>query len=375
MRFARLIEAPDRAGAIAAVATAARSGFSRAWALQGGGRFDPAELLGDLVLALPLVVQLDPDDDLQLPVDHQWQIALAAGPGWNDSMQALVGGRGRSAWLICDGVGAVAAAARSGVGALLPPLDDLDAAADLTAEYEGELGAASARAISAVNAACAYVLQLPREADTAVGEIERLRQAGVDEVILSGSAADDAELVQSLFAEFDDDEVRAAAEQKAERIAPALRQLQARAAEPEPEVAAPARPGALALWRERRIDAAVRRMSDAQLNALLGSGPGMRLLMRSMARRFRPGGHVGAIEFTLIGRRGPQHWTLYCKQDGARAVHERCDAAELHVEAQLADFVRVGLGHVSAPGAVISGKLNVRGDFALALKLQEMFST
>jgi putative sterol carrier protein len=33
----------------------------------------------------------------------------------------------------------------------------------------------------------------------------------------------------------------------------------------------------------------------------------------------------------------------------------------------------VGVGEISAPSAVLSGKLNVRGDFGLALKLGPMF--
>jgi hypothetical protein len=375
MRFARLIEASDRAAALSAVAAAGRQGFSRAWVLRGDGRVEPAELIGDLVLALPLVVQLDPADDTTLPIDEEWQIALAAGTGWADSLEALIGGRHREAWLICPGVGSVAAAARSGVGALLPEVDDLDATAGLVTEYEDELAAGSARAISAVNAACAYVLELPGDLDSAVGEIERLRQAGVDEVVLFGPAADDPELVPALITEFDDDEVWVASREKAARIAPAVERLRGRAAQPEAAATAPAKePGRAAKLAERRIDATVRRMSDKQLTATLGSRLGMRALFGSMAGRFRPGSFVGTLEFKLEGRKGAETWTLHCGPDGARAVRESTPDADLHIEAAVADFVRVGLGHVSGPGAVIGGKLNVRGDFALALRLQEMFA-
>lgn len=379
MQFARLIDAPDRAGAISAAAAAARQGCSRGWLLAGEGRVGPEELLGDVVLALPLVLQLDPRESGELPPDDQWQIAVAADSGWSDSLGAMIGTRARRAWLICPDVGSVASAARRGVGALLPQLVDLDAAAEQVAEYEGELSAESARAISAVNACCAYLLELPETLEEAVGQVERLRQAGVDEVVLQGPAVADDELVAALIGEFDDEEVRRDAEQKLRRLEPAVEKLRAAGGKP------PKKPGRSARARQSADESAggggdsvadrfVRRLSDRQLTALLGSRPGMRLLFRTMARRYRPGEFVGALEFTLSGAKRSETWTLHCDEQGARARREAAPDAKLHVEAAVADFVRVGLGHVAAPGAVIGGKLNVRGNFALALQLQQMFN-
>ena len=79
------------------------------------------------------------------------------------------------------------------------------------------------------------------------------------------------------------------------------------------------------------------------------------------------------IEFTLETRHGPEVWTIDCSETGAKARRAASPDAKLHVDAKLADFLRVGVGEIAAPSAVLSGKLNVRGDFGLALKMGEMF--
>jgi putative sterol carrier protein len=123
-------------------------------------------------------------------------------------------------------------------------------------------------------------------------------------------------------------------------------------------------------------EGAVRKMSDRQLEMVIGNRLGVRGLFNAMAGMYQPkkaGDFEGPIEFTLETRHGPEVWTIDCSPTGARARKEPSPDAKLHVEAKLADFLRVGVGEISAPSAVLSGKLNVRGDFGLALKLGPMF--
>ncbi len=376
MKFARLVAESDVAGAQAAIAASRELGFSRVWLQQGPGAADPravAEAAAGDELALVLLV--DPGDDLSLPSGDRIEPAIAGTAGWADSLAALA--RGRRSWVVASDVGSVAAAGRSGVGAAFGPLENPDAAAEWTAEYEAEFAAESARAVTGeVNAACAVFVDLPDELGAAVGLVERYRAAGVDEVVLRGALAGDAELVAALMAEFDDDEVRNEAAARAERIAPAVEAMRRRG-KAQTKAPTPAKPaGGFARWMRHRQEAAIKRMSDRQINALVGNRLGMRGLFVAMAGRYRPdkaAGFEGEIEFTLSTERGAETWTIKCGPVGAHARRGESEDAKLHLESKLADFLRVGTGELSAPAAVLSGQLNIRGDFALALRMGDMF--
>lgn len=345
--------------------------LGRIWLLGAATGFSPGNA--------ELVVELDPADDLTVPPQAA-EIAVAAREGWFDSLAAVLGAepaRALPAWVFASDIGTAAMAARGGIGVVIPQLDDADSAAEWVEEYDAELAAASARPVgAAINAACAAIAQLPSDLDAAVGLIERYRQAGVDEVALQGVALADAELVAALVAEFDDDEVRADSAARAERRAPAIAAMRERAKVGAAEPVRRKDASRFALMIKRNQEAAARRLSDRQLEVIVGNRLGVRILMATMARRFRPdraGGFAGSIEFRLGTRRGEEIWTLDCDTERAIARKGEDPEAKLHVAAELADFLRVGTGEIAAPAAVLGGKLHIRGDFGLALKLGEMF--
>jgi hypothetical protein len=391
VRFSRLVEEKTVDAAIAAVEESEKLGFERVWLVEGGAVADPRMVASAARLEnLKLVLQLDAGADSALPPGLPIELAVVGASGWSGALGALLDDSpydpDPNTWVIAADVGTIAAAGRAGVGAAFHALDSAESAEEWTAEYEAELKSDSARAIAgSVNAATAVFLPAGDDADALVGLIERHREAGVDEVILSGASAGQAEFVGRVLAEFDDDEVRNAAAEKAARLAPAVAALAGRATtepasnESSSSTAPPRkkkRSKKMAKRAQAFQEAAVRKMSDRQLDALVGNRFGVRGLFNAMAGMYQPakaGDFEGPIEFTLETRHGPEVWTIDCSPSGAKARHEASPDAKLHVEAKLADFLRIGVGEISAPSAVLSGKLNVRGDFGLALKLGPMF--
>lgn len=389
MKFARLVEEATVDAAVEAVQESERIGFERVWLMEREGVADPRLVASAARLdELKLVLQLDPDADSVVPPGLPIELAVAGKPGWSGTLSALLGDSpyepDPAVWVVAGDVGTIAAAGRAGVGAAFEALESADDAADWTAEYEGELQSDSAQAAAGtVNAQTAVFLEAGDDADELVGLVERYREAGVDQVILCGESAGQIDFVERVLAEFDDDEVRSAAQAKAERLAPAIAAATNRSTTAATEESAPVspekkkkRPSKFAKRAQKFQEGAVRKMSDKQLELLVGNRLGIRGLFNAMAGMYQPskaGDFQGPIEFKLETRHGPEVWTIDCLPSGAKARREASPDAKLHVEAKLADFLRVGVGEIGAPAAVLSGKLNVRGDFGLALKLGPMF--
>lgn len=389
MKFARLVEESTVDAAVEAVRESERIGFERVWLIEREGAVDPRIVASAARLdELKLVLQLDSEADSVVPPGLPIELAVAGGPGWAGALSALLGDSpyepDPAVWVVAGDVGTVAAAGRGAVGAAFQALGSADDAADWTAEYEGELQSESAQAAAGtVNAQTAVFLDAGDDADELVGLVERYREAGVDQIILCGENAGEIAFVERVMAEFDDDEVRSAAQAKAERLAPAIAAATNRsttAATEEPTPVSPEkknkRPSKFAKRAQKFQEGAVRKMSDKQLEMLVGNRLGIRALFNAMAGMYQPkkaGDFQGPIEFTLETRHGPEVWTIDCSPSGAKARRAPSPDAKLHVEAKLADFLRVGVGEIGAPAAVLSGKLNVRGDFGLALKLGPMF--
>lgn len=388
MRFARLVEAPDVESAADALRAAELSGFERVWLVEGRGP-DPRMVLGRVTpRELGVVLQLDPANAPAVPRGLPLELAVDGTDGWEDDLRGLLEAVGLEpdppTWVLAHDAEAAAAAARAGVAAVLDNFNDPDQAVAWTDRYEAALTSDEAAAIGrSVNAGVAVIVPSGDDPGELVGLVERYREAGVDEVVLTGPAAADPEFVHAVIAEFDDDEVRAAAAAKAARIAPALAAL-----ESPPEVAsqpegtadgAPAEPRRRRPLSSRIADlqlAVVQRMSDRWLEFFVGNRLGVAVLLQVMARLYRPakaGGFTGSIEFTLKTRRRDEVWTIDCGERGAKARHAASPAAKLRIEAGIANFLRVGVGQVPAPSAVLGGKLEVRGDFGLALRMGEMF--
>ncbi len=286
-------------------------------------------------------------------------------------------------WSRCRGLVDVQRAAKKGVGAFVQALKTPEDAAELVVEYDRALQADDAvPASDDVNASVAVVLVIG-DANADVGEIvglvERYRQAGVDEVIYSlpyGAGADIVELLtKGVLPEFDDEEVREQAAAKAARRAPAIAAAieRRRPSRDRPSV----RRKKQVLKRVDRFQrSAVTRMSDRQLELTMGNRIGVRTLFKAMAKMYRPskaGDFIGEIEFTLDTPHGKEVWTINCQPTGARARRGSSENARLHVKSGVADFLRLGTGDLSAPNAIMSGKVEVRGDFQVAARMGEMF--
>jgi putative sterol carrier protein len=384
VRIARLIEEQDPARASRAARIADQAGVAAVWLPEREGVADPRTVSRGTALERAVyVLELDPADDIELPVGVHVDVVVDGRSGWADSLRAVAGTADAASeplcWVRAKDVATAAAAARAGVGALFPAFDNPDSAAEWVAEYEAELSSSSASAIATrVNAACAVNVELADDPATTIGTIERYRQAGIDEVILSGSTEDDQSVLAEVLAAFDDDEVRAESSKRLRERAPAVEAMLDRAAGVEAEAAADGsgEPGSFVAWFRRQEERVVGRMSDRQLETVVGNRFGVRALLMTMAKRFRPdqaNGFEGDIEFTLNTRHGPEVWSINCRPDGASARKGGSPDARLRIEASLADFLRVGTGEIPAPGAVLSGKLMVRGDFAIALRMGEMF--
>lgn len=392
MRFARLIDETSVDAASAALRDAELSGFERVW-LSDSGAVDPRMVVAAVnANEMRVVLRLNPADDASVPPGLPLELAVSGGTGWQDSARALLAAAPYrpepAVWVAAGDVGTVAVAARAGVGVALEPFERPEDAADWVAEYEAELAAASAEPIGeTVNAEVAVFLPAGGDPGELVGLIERYREAGVDQVILTGDGAIDREFARAVIAEFDDDDVRADAADKAERLAPAIAAMAARrTAEGGAGVEAAGSSTEQKETRKVSKDATrraaalqqsvVRKMSDRQLEFFVGNRAGVSALMRAMARMYRPSqsnDFSGPIEFTLRTRRGAEVWTLDCSATGATAHRGPSAGAKLRLEAGIADFLRVGVGEIAAPSAVLGGKLEVTGDFGLALRMGEMF--
>jgi putative sterol carrier protein len=198
------------------------------------------------------------------------------------------------------------------------------------------------------------------------GLVERYREVGAEEFVFDGLDDEQLALVASdLIPEMRAEEAAASREEEAE--------------EPEPnaEESAVARPpSGLAQKGRTAFARRVEGMSDERLAKLAGSRAGMAVLFRSMARLYRPdkaGDFRGTIEFRIGTPRGEDIWTIACGEVRAAAHHEADDEADLRIDADVADFVRIGLGQMSGPAAMLKGKIRARGNMGAALRLEGMF--
>lgn len=161
---------------------------------------------------------------------------------------------------------------------------------------------------------------------------------------------------------------------------------------PEPVAAAPAANGAppktgtqaflgTAMVRaQQRGEAAfgsfVRRSDDRRLERTVGADPVLAVIFNAMARRFDAGaanGFTGQIQWTMRAERGTKAWTLDIDGRRARARPGKAEEPKLVLTLSMADFARVIAEDLHPAKALITGRLQVRGDLALAAKLGPMF--
>ena len=121
----------------------------------------------------------------------------------------------------------------------------------------------------------------------------------------------------------------------------------------------------------------VRRASDRRLERTIGSDRGLRFVFAQMARAYRPAGAAGwtgDIRYELArGDGSTRTWTVTCAADRARAREGAVPDPGLTIKLGVADFLRVAAGELDPAKALLSGRLDLEGDFAVALRLAAMF--
>jgi putative sterol carrier protein len=121
----------------------------------------------------------------------------------------------------------------------------------------------------------------------------------------------------------------------------------------------------------------VRRASDTRLERTAGSDAGLRVLFAAMARAYEPDagqGLAGEIEYDLTRADGRSvHWMVRVDRDRATARRGRAAAPALTLTTSVPDFLRMAAGDLDAGRALLTGRLDLTGDFALAHRLGQMF--
>jgi putative sterol carrier protein len=121
----------------------------------------------------------------------------------------------------------------------------------------------------------------------------------------------------------------------------------------------------------------VRRSSDRRLERTVGSPRGLRFVFAQMARAYRPdraSGWTGDIRYELTRSDGAASvWTVTCEPAGARAHAGGAPDPQLTLKLSVADFIRVAARDLDPAKALLSGRLDLEGDFAVAMRLAAMF--
>jgi putative sterol carrier protein len=121
----------------------------------------------------------------------------------------------------------------------------------------------------------------------------------------------------------------------------------------------------------------VARMDDRWVLRTLGTRPGLRAIFAGMRSRYVPeeaGGLDGAIAFELTrAGRETQTWSVVVTPADARIVRGAVPGPALTVVVSVADFVRLATGELDPVRLLLGGKMEVRGDFGLAMRLGPMF--
>jgi alkanesulfonate monooxygenase SsuD/methylene tetrahydromethanopterin reductase-like flavin-dependent oxidoreductase (luciferase family)/putative sterol carrier protein len=128
---------------------------------------------------------------------------------------------------------------------------------------------------------------------------------------------------------------------------------------------------------EQLFQSFVRRSGDERLARTVGSAIGLKAIFAGMERQFvaeRAAGFTGDIQYNLRAADGTlRSWTVTV--DGERAIARpgASAAAKLTLTLSVADFVRIAGRDLDPIKAVLTGRLELAGDFSVAMRLGEMF--
>jgi alkanesulfonate monooxygenase SsuD/methylene tetrahydromethanopterin reductase-like flavin-dependent oxidoreductase (luciferase family) len=135
--------------------------------------------------------------------------------------------------------------------------------------------------------------------------------------------------------------------------------------------------GVLADQGERAFQAFVRRSDDRRLERVVGSERGLKVIFGAMAQAYEPdkgGGFAGELEYELTRADGQLiNWTIALDTERAQVRPGVAGAPALKVKLGLADFVRLAGRDLDPGKALLTGRMDIEGDLALAARLGEMF--
>jgi alkanesulfonate monooxygenase SsuD/methylene tetrahydromethanopterin reductase-like flavin-dependent oxidoreductase (luciferase family) len=135
--------------------------------------------------------------------------------------------------------------------------------------------------------------------------------------------------------------------------------------------------GLVAERGERAFQAFVRRSDDRRLERTAGSDRGLRVLFAAMAQAYVPeaaGGFSGELQYRLTRSDGTVvDWTVALDGERAAVRPGPASAPALKLMLGVADFVRIAGRDLDPGKALLTGRLDLEGDLAVAARLGEMF--
>ncbi|HMJ36126.1 MAG TPA: LLM class flavin-dependent oxidoreductase [Baekduia sp.] len=128
---------------------------------------------------------------------------------------------------------------------------------------------------------------------------------------------------------------------------------------------------------EQALQAFVKRSGDRRLEKTIGSRAGLKAVFAGMERQFVPeraAGFTGDIQYDLRAADGAiRSWTVSVDGDAAKARTGPSPDPKLKITMSLSDFVRLAGRDLDPVKALLTGRLDLAGDFAVAARLGEMF--
>lgn len=118
---------------------------------------------------------------------------------------------------------------------------------------------------------------------------------------------------------------------------------------------------------------------DRRLDRLAGSRRAQGLVFAQLARRFDPSGargFNGELQFDLRRTDGRVNtWTIAVEEDRAVCRRGPATTPAVTISSDVADVVRMAAGEFGPASALLAGRLDLSGDWGVAMRLARMFST
>jgi predicted DCC family thiol-disulfide oxidoreductase YuxK/putative sterol carrier protein len=127
---------------------------------------------------------------------------------------------------------------------------------------------------------------------------------------------------------------------------------------------------------EAAFGAFVRKRTDDQLDRTVGTDSGLRMIFLGMERNFHPAKSQGVnadIQYELRVRGRPKQWVVRITNGTIRTGPGVTPKPALTLRMALPTFARIIAGELHPAEAFAQSKIEMEGDFELALKMGEIF--